>query len=236
MKKILYGLSVLLIFSCKKDNYDPPSVTLNGHITYQGVPIPVSSKDVTMELWEPGWGKNGAITVNILEDGSYSALLFNGHYKLIIPPAQGPFRSIMNNETNSDTMLLTINGSKTLDIEVIPYYMIREPQLTLSGTAVVQATFKLEKIITDGNARNVDNIYLYLNQTSIVDGTNYIARTSLAGSSVTDPDNISMTVNVPDNRSSNGASGNQSYVYARIGVKINGVEDMLFSPIQKINL
>jgi hypothetical protein len=222
--------------SCKKDNYDAPSVTLQGRITYQGEPINVSSKDVTFELWEPGWGRNGAIGVNVNEDGSYSTLLFNGNYKLIIPPSQGPFRSILNSETKTDTMLLQLNGGKTLDIEVMPYYMVRNPLLALSGTDKVQGSFKLEKIITDANAKDIESVFLYLNQTSFVDGTNYIARTAINGGDITDPDNISLLVTIPASISANGTTGNQTYVYARIGVKISGVEDLLFSPVQKIDL
>ena len=236
MKHIILSIICITVLSCKKDNYDAPSVTLEGRITYQGEAINVSSKDVTLELWEPGWGKNGAITVNVNEDGSYSALLFNGNYKLVIPPSQGPFRSKPNNETNSDTVLLQLNGSRTMDIEVIPYYMVRNPQLVLSGTDIVNATFSLEKVITDANARDIENVFLYLNQTSFVDGTNYIARKGMAGSDITDPANISLQVTIPASISANGTTGDQSYVYARIGVKISGVEDLLFSPVQKINL
>jgi hypothetical protein len=223
----------MTIFSCKKDNYDAPSVTLQGRVTYLGESINVSSKDVAFELWEPGWGKNGAIGVTLNEDGSYSALLFNGNYKLVFPPSQGPFRSKLNNETNSDTVLLQLNGSRTMDIEVIPYFMIRTPQLALNGTDGVKASFQLEKIIPEAN---VENVFLYLNQTAFVDGTNYIARASLAGSDITDPANISLQVTIPAVISANGASGDQNYVYARIGVKISGVEDLLFSPVQKIDL
>lgn len=237
MKQLtLLIICMAVLFSCKKDNYDKPSVTFQGRITYQGEPVNVSSKDVTFELWEPGWGKNGAISVAVNEDGSYSTLLFNGNYKLVIPASQGPFRSKINNETNSDTVLLQLNGSRTMDIEVIPYYMVRNAQLTLSGTDVVNAAFKLEKIITDANAKNIENVFLYLNQTTFVDGTNYIARTALAGGDITDPDNISLQVTVPASISANGTTGDQNYVYARIGVKISGVEDLLFSPVQKIDL
>jgi hypothetical protein len=235
MKKIIYLALCVAVLSCKKDNYDSPSVTLQGRITYQGEAINVSSKDVTFELWEPGWGKNGAITVNINEDGSYSTLLFNGNYKLIIPPSQGPFRSVLNNETNSDTVRLQLNGNRTMDIEVMPYYMVRTPQFLLTGTTV-GATCKLEKIITDANAKDIENVFLYLNQTAFVDGTNYIARSSIAGSDIADPDHVSLNVEVPASTSANGSTGDQGYIYARIGVKISGVEDLLFSPVQKIDL
>ena len=228
-------LLTMAALSCKKDNYDEPTVNLKGKITYQGEAINVSSKDVYFELWQPGWGKSGAITMNVLEDGSYSNLLFSGDYKLVIPKSQGPWMSIPNNETNSDTILLHLTGSREMDIEVMPYYMVREPNFTKNGTSV-DATCKLEKIITDANAKEIEKVYLYLNQTQIVDGTNYIARTTLSGSAITDLNNVALSVTIPASTSVNGGTGQATYVFARIGVKISGVEDLLFSPVQQINL
>ena len=50
----------------------------------------------------------------------------------------------------------------------------------------------------------------------------------MAGSAITDPNNISLTVAVPS------ITPTQNYVFARIGVKIAGVEDLLFSALKKI--
>jgi len=235
-KTALYITLLLAAFSCKKDNYDAPSVTFTGHITYKGDPINISSKDVTFELWEPGWGKSGAIGVNVLQDGSFSALLFNGNYKLVIPPSQGPFRSNIDPQTKNDTILLRLDGNRDMNIEVLPYYMVRDAKMELGGTRAVNSSCRLEKIITDANARNVETVFLYLNQTRFVDATNYIARASLAGTDISDPANVHLSVNIPDVISGNGITGNQDYVFARIGVKISGVEDLLFSEVQQINI
>ncbi|WPV68322.1 DUF3823 domain-containing protein [Chitinophaga sp. LS1] len=235
-RKYITGLLIAMTaFACKKDNYDEPKTIFKGSITYQGEAINVASLAVYFELWEPGWGKSGAIAVQIQEDGSFSSLLFNGNYKLIIPAGQGPFRSVTNNATNSDTIPLNLTGSTTMNIEVMPYYMIRNQQIAKSGTTAA-ATFKLEQIITDANARSIENVYLYLNQTTIVDQSNYKVRTALAGSSITDLNNVAMSVDIPASMSSVGTTGAQNYAYARIGVKIAGVEDLLYSTIVKIDL
>ncbi len=68
-----------------------------------------------------------------------------------------------------DTVYVNINGSQTLDIEVTPYYMIRNPQITASG-GNVNATVSLEKIITDANAKDVERVTLYVNKTQFVSG------------------------------------------------------------------
>lgn len=229
---------VCCFFSCKKDTYNPPSSSFTGKITYQGTPIYVkastsSSNNVYFELWQYGFGKSGAITAVIGQDGSYSALLFNGTYKLVIPKAQGPFMSLTNTDTNSDTIPLVISGNKSMNIEVLPYYMLSNSAFTLGKDSTVSGTCKLQKIITNANAKDIDFVAIYVNRTAIVDDDNQIANASITGGSITDMNNIKLTTKIPTSITSIG-SGTQSYFFARIGVKISGIEDMLFSPVQQI--
>jgi hypothetical protein len=109
--------------------------------------------------------------------------------------------------------------------------MIRNSQITGSGTTV-SATFKIEKIITDANAKDIERVNLYINKTQFVSGNGdqQIANAELSGGAITDPNNVSLTVTVPD------MVPTQNYVFARIGLKIAGVEDMIFSPLQKVQL
>jgi hypothetical protein len=188
---------------------------------------------VFFELWESGWGKSGAITVPIAQDGSFSALLFNGTYKLVIPKAQGPFMSITNAVTNSDTIPLTITGNKNMNIEVLPYYMISNSGFTLGADSTVSGSCKLEKIIRDANAKDIESVTLFVNRTSFVDDDSQIASVSVSGGSITDMGNIKLTTKIPTVISGIG-SGTQKYFFARIGVKISGIEDMLYSPVSQI--
>lgn len=227
---ILFLLSIGLA-SCEYDNYDAPDATLQGRIVYQGEPIGVAVNEVNFELWEPGWQLRTPINVTVAQDGSYSASLFNGTYKLVFRPNQGPFRMMHNSATDSDTILVDVNGSTVLDIEVEPYYMIRNPQMTLNGNEV-DATASLEQIITGDDARNIEHVSLFLNKTQFVDqrGDYNLARTDVAAGDIEDLNNISISTNVPD------LVRSQSYIYGRIGVKIEGVEDMLYSPVQRLEL
>lgn len=228
--KIYISLSLLVIgsASCKKDNYDAPSAELTGRIVYQGEAIPVENGQVNFELWEPGWGASGAINVTVAQDGSYSTLLFNGNYKLTIPQGQGPFMWKKNAQGKPDTIEVTMNGGQTLDIEVTPYYMIRNPQFTASSGSV-NASCSLEQIIKDANAKSVERVTLYINKTQFVSG-NVNSNIASANGNLTDLSNISLSVTVPQMIPS------QDYVFARIGVKIAGVEDLLFSPVQRVEL
>jgi len=232
---LLFIGCILFFFSCKKDSYDPPSSSFTGKITYQGTPVYVkSNNNVYFELWQSGFGRTGAIGVPITQEGTFSALLFNGsNYKLVIPKAQGPFMSLTNTTTNSDTIPIVINGNTTMNIEVLPYYMLSNPTFALAKDSTVSGSCKLQKIITNTNAKDIEYVAIYVNRTSFVDNDNQIANVSMSGASITDMNNVSFKTKIPTTITNIG-SGGQSYFYARIGVKIVGVEDMLYSAVQQI--
>lgn len=217
------------VFSCKKDNYEPPKSYLTGHIVYQGEAIQVERNQVPFQLFQFGFGRVGPINGIVAQDGSYSALLFDGEYKLIIPNGQGPFLWPKTAAGNPDSVTVTMRGSQELDLEVTPYYMVRNAQISASG-GNVNATFSLEKIINDANARDVEAVHLYVNKTQFVSGGNQVASTSIAGANISDMNSIALSVAVP------AMVPTQDYVFARVGVKISGVEDMLFSPLVKVQL
>ena len=223
----LMGIAASLV-SCGYDNYDEPSFQLDGRIVYQGEPIGVSYNDVYIELWESGWQRLGNIGVAVDQDGSYSSLLFKGDYKMIIPNNQGPFRKITNDQTGNDTIPVNLTGSRTMDIEVMPYYMIRNTNIN-GGSSKVTATFDLNQIITGDDAKDIQEVFLYVSKTSFVDNRTSIANTNKGGGDL-DLSSISLEVTVPE------IVPTQNYAYARIGVRIDGVEDMIFSEIVKVDL
>lgn len=237
MKKRIQYITMLLctvsLFACKKDNYDPPASQLSGRVVYQGEAIQLEYGQVPYQLYQFGFGKVGPVNnTTFTQEGTYSVLLFDGEYKLIIPDNQGPFLWKKTAGGAPDTVTVTMRGSQTLDLEVTPFYMIRTPQFT-AAAGKVTGSFKIEKIITGAGARNIDRVNLYINKTAFVsgNGSNYsIASASISGGNITDMNNVSMTVTVP------ALVPAQSYVFARIGLKVAGVEDMIFSPIVKLTL
>lgn len=228
MKKLKFIFTLLVataIFaSCDWDNYDEPESFLKGTIVYNGEPISVSYNDVNFQLWEPGWELSYPINVVIDQDGTYSALLFNGNYKLVFPQAQGPFRTV-----GADTLDIAVNGDMNMDIEVEPYYMIRNAQFSAGGGSLT-VTFQAEKIITDADARDIERVNLYVNKSQFVDFRTNIASTEIGGGDITDENSISMSVDVPE------ITPTQNYVYARVGLKVAGREDMIFSQVQRVDL
>ena len=223
----MMGIAASLV-SCNYDNYDEPSFQLYGRIVYYGEPIGVSYNDVYIELWESGWYRLGNIDVAVDQDGLYSSLLFKGDYKMIIANNQGPFKKITNDQTGNDTISVNLTGSHTIDIEVMPYYMIRNTNIS-GGNSKVTATFDLEQIITGDDAKDIQEVFLYVSKTSFVNNRTSIANTTKGGEDL-DLSSIALEVAVPDRVPT------QNYVYARIGVRIEGVEDMIFSEIVKVDL
>lgn len=215
--------------SCKKDNYAAPGSTLNGRIVYKGESIGVEYDKVPFQVFQYGFGKTGPINGTFAPDGTFSLLLFNGEYKFTIPNDQGPFRWKQTAQGQPDTVTINLNGSQTADMEVLPYYMIRTPQLTVAS-GKLSATFAIEKIITDGTAKNIEQVTLYLNKTVIVSGTDNLGSASINGGDITDPLHVNLQVDIPT------IVPTQQYVFARIGLKIAGVEDRIFSPLVKLNL
>ncbi|MFT3702896.1 MAG: DUF3823 domain-containing protein [Agriterribacter sp.] len=231
MKAILpyiLGITLISVFiSCKKDNYDPPKSVLSGKLMYDKETIEVEYDRVPFELYQYGFGKTGAIGNTFEPDGSYSMLLFNGNYKFIIPNGQGPFVWKKDASGNPDSLSITINGNQELNIDVTPYYMIRNTQFS-AASSKVNATFEADKIITDADAKDIERVSLYINKTEFVSGANNIAVQDLAGADITDVNHIALEVDIPS------IVPVQNYVYARVGIKIAGVEDMIFSPVQRL--
>ena len=239
-------LSTLLLLSigltaCQKDNFAPPKATFEGRLVYKGDPILVQTANITdvnnvtdfpvfLELWQAAYGNRSSIRIPVKQDGSFSSLLFDGNYKLIVPNGRGPFLWKQTATNTPDSLDINIQGSKTMDIEVIPYYMLRSPQFTIAGRKIT-GTVNLEKVITDAvNGKTVERVSLYVNTTQFVDAGNSINKTDLAGSAITNLTGVKLTtadipVIVPA----------QTYVYARIGLKITGVSDMIYTSVQKLN-
>lgn len=216
-----------LFVSCEKDNYAEPKTKLTGQIMYKGEPVGVEDGQVRLQLWQPGFGKLAPIDAPIAQDGSYSAVLFDGNYKLVFTKNDGPWKTLLKDATAKDTTLVALNGNQKVDIEVMPYYMIRNAKFS-GGEKKVNATFSLEKVITGADAKDVERVSLIISRTQFVSRANNVGITNKDGAEVKDMNNISLSVNVAP------ISPAQDFVYARVGVKMKDVEDMVFSKVEKI--
>ncbi|MEX2594860.1 MAG: DUF3823 domain-containing protein [Anditalea sp.] len=226
---ILLFLLGISFMSCEKDNYEPPKSPLTGRVIYQGTPLYLQPNRVSYELFQDGFGKSGPISGTFTADGNYSQLLFNGTYKMIIREGQGPFLWGESVDNLKSEEIIHVNGATEMDIEVLPYWMIINPNISFSEGKVT-GTFGLEQIIDGANAKSIESVTLYLSKTVFANSDTNVATNSIGGSDISDFSNINLSVNVPT------LTPSQNYIFASIGVKIVGVEDMIFSEVQKINL
>jgi hypothetical protein len=228
---ILIGL-FLAASGCKKDNYDAPQSKLSGRLVYKGEAINVEYNAVPYELYQPGFATKSAITGTFDQDGNYGQLLFDGNYKFTMQANQGPFMWKELSAGKRDSLNVTLKGNQTLDIEVTPYYLIHNATYTATGRKVT-AVFNLEKVITDANAKNIERVSLYVNKTQFASNDFRLGDgdpPTIAGSAITSMNNLTLSFDVPS------LTPTQNYVFARVGLKIAGVDDLIFTPVTKVNI
>lgn len=223
MKNLLYGILMVLLLSsgCSKDNYDEPESILQGQIVYQNKPIGVRSNGVQVELWQHGFKLFSKIPVYVSQEGSFSASLKSGNYKLVLLKLNGPWVD------NSDSIDVNVSGTTNANINVIPYFIINNVNFQKNGSAI-SSSFDIQQINT---SKKLESVKLYVSKTGIVDQTNNLGSSQIIASGITDLTKpISLSVNIPASLTGKG------YVFARVGVKISGVSELVYSAVQKIQI
>jgi len=214
------GILVILFGACKKDNREPPKSWLTGRVVYQNQQLGVRSNGVQLELWQPGYAIFSKIPVYVDQDGSFSANLFDGEYKLTRLKGNGPWAD------NTDTINVSVRGTTTVDVPVDPYFVIKNETFTKSGSNI-NTSFTLQRVNT---SRTLEAVRLYIGQTIITDQNNNAGNAQKAASAVDITQPVTLTAAIPS------SLANKDYVFVRVGVKTNGVGEWLYSLPQKINL
>lgn len=216
---IVILISFLVLAGCEYDNYDQPGSKLSGTVVYNGTAVGVRSGATQLELWQYGFQTRSKIPVNIAQDGTYSATLFDGNYKLV-RLAGAPWQN------QTDSIDVTVSGSTTFDVPVTPYYTLTNETFTINN-GVVTSSVKVNKIGT----ANITSLTLYVGITNIVDANNNSQSTTLNAAALTD-----LTTAKTQTITLNDANKARSYVYARIGVLSAGSAERYYTPVQKITL
>jgi hypothetical protein len=223
MKAILFSLlaGTVLLTSCTKDNFEPPKSTLTGRVIYDNQPVGVRTNGVQLELWQRGYQLFTKIPVQVAQDGTFSAVLFDGTYKLVRLRGNGPWVD------NTDTISVQVSGAATIDVPVQPYYVIRNETIQRSGNNLTASCTVSQA--TPGRA--IERVTMYVGTTQFVDVTNNVGAVNLTGTALADLSKpLPLTLTLP------AAVSGRSYFYARIGVKTLGVAELLYTPVRKIAL
>jgi hypothetical protein len=217
---------ILLLTSCKKDNYEAPSSSLNGRVVYQGQTIGVRTPingggGAQLELWQPGFALFQKIPVYVNQDGTFSASLFDGNYKLVMLKGSGPWVD------NTDTINVQVSGATTIDFPVQPYFTIKNETIQKAGNAIT-ANCKVDQVVA---TRAIERVTLYVGTTQFVDQNVNSGTQNLTGAALSNLSQpLSFNYTIPS------SLAGRSFVYARIGVKATGISEMVYTQVQKINL
>lgn len=218
-----FSASLIIIAGCEFDNYNPPKSILSGNVTYNNVPVGVRSGATQLELWQYSWNTRGVIArskvpVYIDQDGSFSARLYDGDYKLVRLKG-GPWAA------QTDSISVTVKGNTTVDVPVTPFFTITNPAFTLAGSDIT-GTCNLTKVGT----YDITSVTLYIGVTNILDANNNSQKQDLT-TGLTDlstPKQVKVTLS-----STNLA---RDYVFVRLGVLSKGSSERYYSPVQEITL
>lgn len=216
---IIICLSALLFSACKKDDKEPPSAMITGQIVHQKQPLSVRSGGVELELWQYGYQLRTKIPVYVKDDGSFSIRVFNGDYKLTLLQNNGPWAS------HNDSIDVKVDGSAQVELNVVPYFTVGSATYQKTGNSV-QATFSIQQINAD---RNLEAVRLYIGQTRLVDQNFNLANASKPAAEITDFNQpITLTADIPT------ALLTKGYGFVRVGVKTQGVAEMIYSLPEEI--
>ena len=216
---LLFAVIAMMAASCAYDNYDEPGSLVTGKIVYNGQPLGVrgSSGEVYLQFWQYGWPNLTAINTYVGQDGTFSALLFDGTYQLVMNSNRGPWVN------SPDTVRVEVKGKTIVEYPVKPYFTISNPTYSLTGTTLT-ASFDVTEITA---GRTIESVALMVNKTSFVDNSAeaHVNWVTEAGHT---PGRINLTLNVSNNM-------NEVQLYARVGLKISGINQWLFDPnVKKI--
>lgn len=233
MKKIVYFAICALALSfaaCEYDNYDEPESRFSGRILYNGEQLGFGYNEVYIELWEQGdWQLKEAIRVNVNIDGTFSQVLFDGDYKMVIPKSARPFL------VEQDTVLLKIRGNKQMDIEVTPYYTIENVKYKYNAeTDKLECTCSIRQVVTDpAEAKTVSIMREYVGKTAYLDQGSQINWHTLNTQNNPGGSLDNVVFSGPAVNSSKLPSA-QNYIFGRVAVQVNGISPMLMTHPKKI--
>lgn len=204
---------LLALVSCGKDNYDAPASQLNGRVTYNGQPIGVrgSNQSVYLQLWQDGYALKTPINVYVTQDGSFSAQLFNGTYKLVSTNGNGPWIS------KQDTVVVQISGDTNVDYPVIPYYSLQNIRYELDNE-ILRVSFDIMGV---EESREIEYVSLMVNDTKFVDFGQQMSRIEKRD---INENHVVLELNVGSQLQTAKA------LFARVGLKINGVTEGIYDP------
>lgn len=222
--KILKNIFAVILLAvcltgCGVDNYDAPKSQLKGQISYNGKALQVRGTGgaVQLQLYQDGYQKTDPITVYVGQDGSFSAMLFDGQYKLKTRSGNGPWKSM------TEPIIVDVKGGANVNLELTPYFTIADEQLNVTADSYT-ATFNVAAV---AEGAQISRVSLLLSKTQFCDEQNNILRKDFSDVA---PGTITRTVSLTGNATVAAAKA----VYARVGVLAKGADQAIYSSVVRI--
>lgn len=208
-----------LLSSCGFDNFDAPTSTLIGKVTYKGTQLNLrgTGEAVRLQLFQDGFDKRDAIEMFVGQDGTFSAKLFDGQYKMVTRDGNGPWVN------SRDTTIVNVKGTTEVSMEVTPYFMITGESITISGSTM-SSSFTINQVVATAE---IDKVMLILSKTQFADDVNNVFRKDFTEVSAG-------SLNLSADISSNNEVANAKALYARVGIYAKGADQAIYSPVIKI--
>ncbi|MFD1771548.1 DUF3823 domain-containing protein [Sphingobacterium suaedae] len=217
---LLVAAVCLLLVGCEYDNYEAPKSMLTGRVVYEGSPLAVRNNGPKFELWQDGFPLRSKIDVFFDQDGSFSASLFDGEYKLV-RMGDSPWL-----HQATDTIVVQVKGNTTIDVPVTPYFTITNETCQSSGSSIT-AQFTVNKIVPTAN---IELVRLYIGGSILTDQVRHELRVDANVSNILLGQPVTLVGELPDNLK------NLDFVFARVGVKSTVSSEYIYTQVQKIAL
>lgn len=242
MKKIIFltlMLASILLVSCEYDNYDAPSLSLSGRLTYNGQAFPYDGNAArgVLRVYQTGFGKvDGGTPVQVGIDGSFNQVLFSGNYWLSPENHQYPFEFVQFKNLGAglgyDSLRIDLQKNHEMNIEVIPYYEVKDYQVSVSNGNIVMS-FKVNQ--TSGTVNKAPKIVrarCYIGTATIVNSQTTC--TAAKDLNMTDSGNIE--ISMPVSSYKNGYINNfRTYAFCRVAIELENIPNYyLFSEVKKL--
>ena len=212
-------LLLALFASCGKDNYEAPESTLMGTVTYQGKALQLrgTGEAVQLQLYQDGYELDDPISVYVGQDGKFAAKLFDGEYKQITRDGNGPWVN------TRDTVVVNLKGTTEVQLEVTPYFLISNAQMSVSGTTK-NASFTIDQIVSSASIKKV---YLLLSKTQFADDVKNLFRKDITG---VEPGAVTLSADITNSED----VANAKALYARVGVLAKGADQAIYSEVVRL--
>ncbi|WP_186973425.1 DUF3823 domain-containing protein [Bacteroides intestinalis] len=223
INSLILILGLFLVTGCELDNFDEPKSEFKGRFVYEGEALQLRGtaydNDCMMYAYQEGpeYENRGAINLFVNSDGEFNSLMYDGFYKIVLRQDRGPWIP------RQDTIEVNIKGNQILDVEVTPYFLIKDTKIDFQNK-VVKVKCKINQVV---ETASIDRAVIYISKTKLVDNVAKIAEKSFTN---LNPGEHEFTFDLSDN----GVTDAAKFLYARVGVKARQGNDYIFSEVTQL--